>query len=238
MHGLSIVLASALTLAATQSQASCRKALALGLDVSGSVDAAEYRLQLDGLAAALSHPEVEAAFLAIPKSPVRLFIYEWAGQGSQRRIVDWTIIDERNDLERISEVLRTRPRFDLVPSTGLGEAMLYGGGALAAQEDCWDHVLDLSGDGKSNAGVLPSSLDGNSLPGVTVNGLVVGISELPEGVDRQKEMSEVVDYYASDVIRGPGAFVVTAESFIDFEVAMTRKLLRELQNMAIVQLRP
>lgn len=31
-------------------QANCRLALALGLDVSGSVDSREYRLQLDGLA--------------------------------------------------------------------------------------------------------------------------------------------------------------------------------------------
>ncbi|MCX8955594.1 DUF1194 domain-containing protein, partial [Ruegeria sp. NA] len=36
----------------------CRQALALGLDVSGSVDSREYRLQLDGLASALTRPEV------------------------------------------------------------------------------------------------------------------------------------------------------------------------------------
>ena len=38
--------------------AECRLALSLGLDVSSSVDAREYRLQTEGLAAALIAPEV------------------------------------------------------------------------------------------------------------------------------------------------------------------------------------
>ena len=39
----------------------CRQSLVLGLDVSSSVDAREYRLQLDGLAEAILDPEVEDA---------------------------------------------------------------------------------------------------------------------------------------------------------------------------------
>ena len=49
-----------------QAAAACRQALAIGLDISGSVDEAEYRLQLDGLASALLNPDVQKAFLAIP----------------------------------------------------------------------------------------------------------------------------------------------------------------------------
>ena len=45
----------------------CRLALSLGLDVSSSVDAREYRLQTEGLAAALIAPEVRGAFLAAPR---------------------------------------------------------------------------------------------------------------------------------------------------------------------------
>ena len=50
-------------------QSSCRQALALGLDVSGSVDTFEYRLQIDGLAGALLRPEVQQAFLTFPAAP-------------------------------------------------------------------------------------------------------------------------------------------------------------------------
>ena len=49
------------TLWASAGVAECRQALALGLDVSGSVDAREYRLQLDGVAGALDDPAVRAA---------------------------------------------------------------------------------------------------------------------------------------------------------------------------------
>ncbi|MFC6686684.1 DUF1194 domain-containing protein [Jhaorihella thermophila] len=59
--------------------AACRHALALGLDVSGSVDGREYRLQLDGLAAALRDPRVKQALLAMPAAPVRIAVFEWSG---------------------------------------------------------------------------------------------------------------------------------------------------------------
>ncbi len=47
----------------------CRQALALGLDISGSVDVAEYRLQLDGLANALQNIEVKRATRRLPHDP-------------------------------------------------------------------------------------------------------------------------------------------------------------------------
>ena len=69
--------------------AACRQALALGLDVSGSVDADEYRLQLDGLAAALASPEVVSALIADAASPVRITVYEWSGPNDQQVLVPW-----------------------------------------------------------------------------------------------------------------------------------------------------
>ena len=43
------------SLTAGIAQADCRQALALGLDVSGSVDSAEYALQMQGLANAVGY---------------------------------------------------------------------------------------------------------------------------------------------------------------------------------------
>ena len=60
-----------LGLGAGPADAACRLALALGLDVSGSVDAAEYRLQLDGVAAALTDEDVQAALFAMPGAQKR-----------------------------------------------------------------------------------------------------------------------------------------------------------------------
>ena len=55
---------------AIPAQAACRLALVMALDVSGSVDQTEYRLQMEGLADALSDPDVAAALFAIPGAPV------------------------------------------------------------------------------------------------------------------------------------------------------------------------
>jgi len=54
--------------------AGCRQALAMALDVSGSVDTREYHLQLDGLASALTDPDVQRAMLAQPGNPVYLAV--------------------------------------------------------------------------------------------------------------------------------------------------------------------
>ena len=57
MRTAALLLGAALGLAApVQAQEECRLALVLGLDVSASVDAAEYRLQVEGLAASLIPP--------------------------------------------------------------------------------------------------------------------------------------------------------------------------------------
>jgi len=48
-------------------QAACQQALAFGLDVSKSVDAEEYQLQLKGLAAALTSPDVTSSILTMPR---------------------------------------------------------------------------------------------------------------------------------------------------------------------------
>lgn len=57
-------------------QATCRQALVLGLDVSGSVDMKEYQLQLKGLSNALLNDEVRSSFFVMPKSPVKLLVFE------------------------------------------------------------------------------------------------------------------------------------------------------------------
>jgi len=46
----------------------------------------------------------------------------------------------------------------------------------------------------------------------------------------------VFDYYSDEVIRGPGAFVETALGYADYETAMVRKLLRELEGMSLSRL--
>ncbi|MFO1210427.1 MAG: DUF1194 domain-containing protein [Amaricoccus sp.] len=214
-------LALVLLLAAGPAAADCRLALALALDVSSSVDAREYALMRDGLAAALTAPEVREAFLAEPEAPVRLMVYEWSGAQQQVVRQDWAAIGTADDLADVAERLRRQARsFDQFP-TALGLALLYGGHALKGQGDCAQRTLDVSGDGTNNDGASPELVRREfPLEGITVNGLVVG-----------SNMATLGRYYQEFVIQGPGAFVEQAQDYADFETAMRRKLLRELGVM-------
>jgi len=165
----------------------CRQALALGLDVSASVDSEEYRLQLEGLASALLAPEVASRLLAMPAAPVRIYVFEWSGPGVQRVVLPWTEITDRAALERVAGVIalhQRNPLGDRVDqSTAINPAIGHGISAILEQAQCWKRTIDISGDGIHNTGGDPRELRPDlDLNAVTVNGLVIGIDS-PRGGD-------------------------------------------------------
>ena len=173
-------------------EAACRQALALGLDVSGSVDAREYRLQMGGLAAALSAPRVRDKLLVMPDAPVRIMVYEWSGPGDQAIVVPWTVIDSLARLNTVVATLEQTTRRDASPGTALGVAMSDGARHLAAQSECWKRTLDISGDGKSNLGPRPRDVKTRmAAAGITINALVIGVDDPRIGDIRQAEIGEL-----------------------------------------------
>ncbi len=225
-----------LCLAASPLAAQCRQALALGLDVSGSVDSREYRLQLDGLAAALLRPEVQELILSNPAAPVRLAVFEWSETSFQRVLVDWTVLRSASDLQAIAQRLTATRRSSAPQGTAVGAAMQFGAGLLAAHPECWRRTLDLSGDGKHNIGPHPrlakKALSG---AGITINGLVIGADDPANGDKRYVQIGELSAYFNAWVILGSGAFVETALGFEAYEDAMARKLIRELGTLVLSQ---
>jgi hypothetical protein len=201
----------------------------LALDVSGSVDAREYRLQVAGVAQALGDERVRQSLLAMPSAPVTLMVYEWSGPGDHRILVPWTSVRADSDIEVIRETLLQTQRRDATPGTALGGAMQLGRGFLDQQAACWKRTLDISGDGKSNLGPRPRDVrDAIGQSGLTINGLVIGADDPGIGDQRQTEIGELSAYYKAEVILGPDAFVMTALGFDDYARAMTQKLLREM----------
>lgn len=224
------LIAGAVALAATGAAAACRQALALGLDVSGSVDKWEYRLQMDGLAAALTDPEVQAAFLVLPDAPVRLMIYEWSGQDHQRVLVGWTDIRDPGQPARIAAVLRNTGSVPVpAPSTAIGAAMMFGIKALRRQADCEHKTLDISGDGPANMGRHPRDIPATETAGIIINGLVIGPQARSNTTKNLQNVKSLLGYYRAFVLRGPGSFAEAALDYADFEEAMRRKLIRELR---------
>lgn len=198
--------------------AECRLALTLALDVSSSVDAREYRLQLEGVARALEDREVRAAIFAEPGATVALQVFEWSGVQQQRIVQDWVMLDDRAMLDDVTARLRTQDRAFGNAPTALGSALAFGLMQLRRKPECRAHKIDVSGDGQNNVGRPPQTL---TLPAgqedVTVNGLAIESDEVA-----------LARYYRHFVTRGPGSFVVAAEDFEDYARAMREKLIREI----------
>jgi Protein of unknown function (DUF1194) len=203
-------------------QAECRLALALAVDVSRSVDAADFVIQTEGLAAALADPEVQRAFLK-GGGEVALAIYQWSGARHQEILQDWTVIAGPEALDRVIWAVRVAKRPEVLQATALGEAMRFGATLLDRAPPCDRRVLDMAGDGQNNSGVSVSSVrDQLDFTWLTINGLAIGEHELG-----------LVPYYQRHVIGGPGAFVEVAPRQTDYPPAIRRKLLRELESLQI-----
>ncbi|MEO9572747.1 MAG: DUF1194 domain-containing protein [Tateyamaria sp.] len=228
------MLALALGLSSTVSEAACRQALALGLDVSGSVDAREYQLQMEGLAAALDSAKVRQALMIMPDTPVYLLVYEWSGPEDPTVVLPWTAVTGPQVLNGIIGHLRSLERRNATPGTALGLAMREGVSHLNERKECWKLTLDLSGDGKSNLGPRPVDIKREIEPtGITVNALVIGADTPSIGDIRQAEISGLSAYYQNEVIVGSDSFVETALGFEDYAAAMARKLERELETLIL-----
>lgn len=232
-------LACALALCATDANALCGQALALGLDVSGSVDQREYWLQREGLATALTSPAVRDILLARQNAPTAIAVFEWSGPTHQILVQPWVHITDEMALDTLVADLRSAPRITGNLTTAIGSAMLYGVGLLDQRPECAKRTLDISGDGPANTGPRPQDLHADNIPAdVTVNALVIGDGDLFGRDARLADIKELSAYFNAYVIRGAGAFVETALGFEDYANAMERKLLRELQSLALSDAAP
>lgn len=219
-----LALTAALAMPVAAQGQECRLALLLALDVSSSVDEAEYRMQADGLAEALTTPEITAAILG-QGGDVALGIYEWSGRRQSVVVQDWTYLRSEADIAAVAERLRGAQRSFARFPTALGYALGFGATMMRRGPDCDRRVIDVSGDGITNDGFWPT-LAYRHFPfeGITVNGLAV------LGADPAVE-----DHYEFEVAHGPGAFVETAEGYAGFRAAMVRKLYREIGNQIVGQ---
>lgn len=209
----------------------CALALVLAMDVSASVDAVEYRLQVEGTAAALRAPAVQAAVLA--HGPVAVAVTQWAGQGEQAQVAGWRVLATPADIAALADEVAGLPRPVWGGRTATAGALAHAAGLFAAMPGCARAVIDLSTDDAANEGGDPGLL---ALGPVAVNALAVG-GDLPlDHGARAEEGGALSRWLAARVIRGPGAFVESADDWRDFAAAMERKLLREVLGQAVAGL--
>ena len=115
--------------------AECRLALAVAVDVSRSIDATDFVIQTEGLAAALEDPAVKAAIFG-PEGTVALAVYQWSGPTHQEIIVPWVMLDGPEPLDGAIWAVRRALRPERQQATALGEALRFGADLLADAPTC------------------------------------------------------------------------------------------------------
>lgn len=198
--------------------------LVLLVDASSSVNPQEFNLQMGGIAAAFRDEEVQGAIEAVGDRGIAITLVQWASQNHQVVAVDWTLVYDPASAERFATAVDTMPRFVDGGSTAVGSALEFARRLIMRSPFKGSRkVIDLSGDGRSNQG-RPSadSRDAVVASGITVNALAI-LNEDPN----------LDFYYRSQVIGGPGAFLITARDYRDFARAIRMKLIREMQGAPV-----
>jgi hypothetical protein len=219
---LSLLVAIALAAGGSASalaQAAVDLQLVLAVDVSGSVSDERFKLQKQGYAEAFRNWRVLEAIRSGAAQTIAVTMTQWTGPSQQAQVVPWMVITDEASMLAFAEAVERTTR------------QLYGGGTSIS--GAVDHamtlfadsgakggrqVIDVSGDGANNRGRPAAEARDDAIrDGATINGLP--IMALEPGLDQ---------YYQSNVIGGPNAFMIVAETYETFADAVLKKLVTEI----------
>jgi hypothetical protein len=242
-HAIRVV-AALLSLALTLSPPAVRAAepvdllLVLAADVSRSVTEPKFKLQREGAAAAITHPEVVQAITSGPNRRIAVCFVEWATAGQQNVVIDWTVIGDSGAARIFGDRLVELPR-SFAGSTSISSAIDFAVAQIErAPFTSERRVIDVSGDGNNNSGrSVTEARDDALAKGITINGLVI-LTPLSESFrpEHTHPPGGLEKYFQDNVIGGFGAFTVVAESHESFGRALTKKLVAEIAGLPQPQL--
>lgn len=228
MRQLLVILATALILPLqAKSETLVDIELVLAVDTSLSMDMDELELQREGYALALEHPAVTSALTSGKLGRVALMIFEWGGAGSERVLIDWTLIDSDEAAADIAETLRVSPIQGL-RGTSISGAMISA--AIWIENNDFEgtrKIIDISGDGPNNRGRPVNQVrDEIAAQGIEINGLPFMFKE-PDGT---YSIPDLDLYYQDCVIAGEMAFVIPIYEIERLVVSIRQKLVLELSG--------
>ena len=204
--------------------------LVLAVDVSGSVDEEEGRLQRMGYVNAFRSPAVLRAIQSGRRKSIAVTYMEWAGFDFQRVVVGWKRIHDGASAEKFAFLLSQAP-IGVGPYTSISGAIEF---ALPLFEKngytSERRTIDVSGDGPNNSGdYVTNARDRAIRAGVTINGLPI-VNNRPSPWGRMP-MPNLDLYYRKCVIGGRRSFLVVANDFKSFGRAIRRKLILEIVGL-------
>lgn len=197
--------------------------LQLLADISGSVSASEYNLQLQGYKDAFNDASVVNAILAGTVGAIAVQYIEWSESAAIG--VDWTFINSVASASAFAASLGPRISSGTVGSlTAPGTAINFGSPLFASNlYQSTRQVMDVSGDGTRNTGANTSAARDAALAlGIdTINGITIG------------GLASLDAWYLKNIIGGTNAFLNSANTFTDFTVDVRNKLKREIQGKPV-----
>jgi len=204
--------------------------LVLAADISRSMDMEEMALQRQGYAHAIRHPRIVGAIRAGGHGRIAVTYVQWAGEYSQRTIVDWTEISDQASAEAFARAIEASS-LEVERRTSISTALLYAAGRFENNGfQGRRRVIDVSGDGPNNSGMMVDhARDRVVAEKITINGLpIMSGRPNPSGFPSFQHLDL---YYEDCVIGGASAFMVVAHGFMDFARAIRRKLFLEIAEL-------
>jgi hypothetical protein len=199
--------------------------LVLAVDVSRSVDAEEMAMQFRGYAAAFRDPRLVEGIAGGPVGQIAVTLFTWADSHIQEHLLPWMKVDGPATAERIAAAIESVPRRTWL-YTSISGALDFAGTLFGRGYEGTRRVVDVSGDGVNNSGRPVAEARTQALAkGIVLNGLAV-LDRTPQ--PWASGLPPLDDYYRTEVIGGPGAFLMVAEGYEAFEQAVKRKIIREI----------
>jgi hypothetical protein len=213
----------------TQDKKDVDLALALAIDISGSIDPDEAKLQRQGYVMAFRDPVNVKAITGGPNGRIAVAYYEWSDSWMQKLLIDWTLLDSEQAIADFAQRLDEAP-ISIARRTSISGAIRYAVPLFARSPyEPTRKVLDISGDGSNNDGGLVTDMRYEALKEkIVINGLpIMNDRPNPFGFPNEADLDR---YYLACVTGGPHSFVEVAHNFEDFPRAVRKKLLQEVAD--------
>jgi hypothetical protein len=203
-------------------------ALVLAVDISSSVSEERYQLQMQGYAEAFRDPTIVQAIERGQLGAIAVTLVQWAGYNEYRQTIDWAVVHDAKTAERFASAI-AETRRPPGGSTSISGAIDFSARLLRRSGfEAARRMIDISADGSNNNGRLPAAVRDEAVSsGIVINGLPI-LSQEPT----------LDNYFREQVIGGPGAFLIVAESFESFAMAIRRKLIVEIASAVPVTALP
>ena len=222
--------------------------IVIAVDVSGSVNSDEYKIQKDGIIKAFSDPSVQNLLLQCTTSGIGVTYLEWSGSGYSQafgsfvnnpfvQVIPWTRLMTPEDMNHFANQLLASPRSsdgetDIARSLEFARS-LFSSAPFQSQ----NRIVSLSTDGRQGrtiAGISAEDFvkmerDKLASLGVTINGIAIESTvevdpRLGGGSFPSDKEDSLKDYLNQNLRTGQGSFVESVPDFESYSEAFKKQL--------------